>query len=84
MMMRPLDDANLSAKAFFASSYDNDECGSNGLPLTPNSIRIVGRFQALSLLDHPNLCAYIDIKRGKHGKYKFVMKCGSPDQNTKG
>ena len=68
LAMAPLDEGKICTKVFFASSYDNDECGSNGLPLTPNSIRIIGRFQGLTELEHLHLCQYIDMKRGKHGK----------------
>ncbi|KJE97516.1 hypothetical protein CAOG_07360 [Capsaspora owczarzaki ATCC 30864] len=34
----------LCVKTFVAATHPTDQCGSNGLPLTPNSIRIVGRF----------------------------------------
>lgn len=60
--------AHLGASTFFASAHPSESCGSNGLPLTPNSIRIYGRAQALGLINHPHLCAYVDIHRGKHGK----------------
>uniref|UniRef100_A0A8C1YUY2 TBC domain-containing protein kinase-like protein n=1 Tax=Cyprinus carpio TaxID=7962 RepID=A0A8C1YUY2_CYPCA len=45
--MQPLRDAELGASTFFASPLPHDVCGSNGLPLTPNSIKILGRFQIL-------------------------------------
>ena len=73
LAMAPLDEGKICTKVFFASSYDNDECGSNGLPLTPNSIRIIGRFQGLTELEHLHLCQYIDMKRGKHGKEQHVV-----------
>lgn len=65
--MRPLRDAQLGAFTFFASALPHDVCGSNGLPLTPNSIKILGRFQILKTVTHPRLCQYVDISRGKHG-----------------
>uniref|UniRef100_A0A671X1U5 TBC domain-containing protein kinase-like protein n=1 Tax=Sparus aurata TaxID=8175 RepID=A0A671X1U5_SPAAU len=65
--MRPLKDAQLGAFTFFASALPHDVCGSNGLPLTPNSIKILGRFQILKTVTHPRLCQYVDISRGKHG-----------------
>lgn len=65
--MRPLKDAQLGAFTFFASALPHDVCGSNGLPLTPNSIKILGRFQILKTITHPRLCQYVDISRGKHG-----------------
>uniref|UniRef100_A0A3Q1K025 TBC domain-containing protein kinase-like protein n=1 Tax=Anabas testudineus TaxID=64144 RepID=A0A3Q1K025_ANATE len=65
--MKPLKDAQLGAFTFFASALPHDVCGSNGLPLTPNSIKILGRFQLLKTITHPRLCQYVDISRGKHG-----------------
>lgn len=65
--MRPLKDAELGAFTFFASALPHDVCGSNGLPLTPNSIKILGRFQVLKTITHPRLCQYVDMSRGKHG-----------------
>jgi hypothetical protein len=52
---------------FFARSHPGELCGSNGLPLTPNSITIYGRAQLLKMICHPYLCSYLDIIRGKHG-----------------
>lgn len=60
--------SKLSALTFFAKSWENDLCGLNGLPLTPNSISILGRFQFLKSIKHQNLAEYIDVLRGKHGK----------------
>uniref|UniRef100_A0ABI7ZLR8 TBC1 domain containing kinase n=1 Tax=Felis catus TaxID=9685 RepID=A0ABI7ZLR8_FELCA len=65
--MFPLKDAEMGAFTFFASALPHDVCGSNGLPLTPNSIKILGRFQILKTITHPRLCQYVDISRGKHG-----------------
>ena len=62
---------------FFAKLHKNDTCGSNGLPLTPNSIIIYGRAQVLKTIKHKNLCQYLDIIRGKHGRlktYYFLCK----------
>lgn len=69
--MFPLKDAEMGAFTFFASALPHDVCGSNGLPLTPNSIKILGRFQILKTITHPRLCQYVDISRGKHGKLFF-------------
>lgn len=55
------------ALTFFAKEHKGDSCGSNGLPLTPNSIIIYGNAQILKTLNHPFLCQYLDIIRGKHG-----------------
>uniref|UniRef100_A0A4W5RNV1 TBC1 domain containing kinase n=1 Tax=Hucho hucho TaxID=62062 RepID=A0A4W5RNV1_9TELE len=61
--MRPLRDAQLGAFTFF-----------NGLPLTPNSIKILGRFQLLKTITHPRLCQYVDISRGKHERLVVVTE----------
>ena len=66
-------DSHLGAQTFVAFSHPNDQCGANGLPLTPNSIRILGRMQELKNINHENLCKYIDITRSKHGK-KYSAK----------
>jgi len=65
--MQCLDKAELGATTLCGSSQTGDECGSNGLPLTPNGIRILGQFQKLKTIKHPRLCKYIDLVRGKHG-----------------
>uniref|UniRef100_A0A4W5LF59 TBC domain-containing protein kinase-like protein n=1 Tax=Hucho hucho TaxID=62062 RepID=A0A4W5LF59_9TELE len=72
--MRPLRDAQLGAFTFFASALPHDVCGSNGLPLTPNSIKILGRFQLLKTITHPRLCQYVDISRGKHERLVVVTE----------
>uniref|UniRef100_A0A672LIF9 TBC domain-containing protein kinase-like protein n=1 Tax=Sinocyclocheilus grahami TaxID=75366 RepID=A0A672LIF9_SINGR len=72
--MQPLRDAELGASTFFASPLPHDVCGSNGLPLTPNSIKILGRFQILKTITHPRLCQYVDITRGKHERLVIVAE----------
>lgn len=62
----------LGLLSFLARSYPNDKCGSNGLPLTPNSIRIYGKFQSLKSLVSPYLCRYVDIQRGSNERL-FVI-----------
>ena len=71
--MVKLGSGGFGAHTFCGSSYPNDKCGVNGLPLTPNSIKILGRFQKLKILVHPHLCHYIDLVRGTHGKL-LLMK----------
>lgn len=58
----------MAAFTYFAKSHPGDTCGSNGLPLTPNSIVILGRSQFLKSIRHENLCEYLDVIRSKHGK----------------
>lgn len=64
------DVTKFGACTFFAKIYPSESCGSNGLPLTPNSITILGRGQKLKIIEHPNLCVYLDVIRGKHGNIK--------------
>lgn len=61
--------SSMAAFTYFAKSHAGDTCGSNGLPLTPNSIVILGRSQFLKSIKHDNLCEYLDIVRSKHGKH---------------
>uniref|UniRef100_A0AAY4B0L3 TBC domain-containing protein kinase-like protein n=1 Tax=Denticeps clupeoides TaxID=299321 RepID=A0AAY4B0L3_9TELE len=72
--MQSLRDAQIGAFTFFASPLPHDVCGSNGLPLTPNSIKILGRFQLLKTITHPRLCQYVDISRGKHERLVVVAE----------
>lgn len=60
--------SSMAAFTFLAKSHPGDMCNRNGLPLTPNSIAIVGQSQFLKRLSHPNLCEYLDVIRGKHGE----------------
>lgn len=62
----------LGLLSFLARPYPSDKCGSNGLPLTPNSIRIYGKFQSLKTLISPYLCRYVDIQRGPNERL-FVI-----------
>ena len=66
--MPSLGNAEFGASTFCATSFPNDLCGANGLPLTPSSIKILGRFQKLKKLSYCRLCKYIDLVRGKHGQ----------------
>ena len=72
-MSSALGSAGLGAHTFCARQHGQEECDSKGLPLTPHSINIVGRFQALLELNHRRLCAYLDIKRIRNGSH--VMHC---------
>jgi hypothetical protein len=74
-----LDKAGLGVSTFCAANHPVESCGSNGLPLTPNSVQILGKFQSLSQLEHPNLCAYVEICRIQHGKYSNILckLCGN-------
>lgn len=75
--MRLLRDAQFGVSTFFGLSEEiGDKCGTNGLPLTPPSIIMIGRFQKLKSLNHPHLCKYLDIQRGKHGREENLkLRC---------
>jgi hypothetical protein len=62
-----LNRATIGLSTFCAANHPAESCGSNGLPLTPNSIQILGKFYTLSQLQHPNLCTYAEIFRIQHG-----------------
>ena len=66
-MSSVLGSACLGAYTFCARQHGQEECDSKGLPLTPYSINVAGRFQSLLELDHGGLCAYLDIKRIRNG-----------------
>lgn len=59
--------------SFVAESRLPYQCGTNGLPLTPNSVAILGRAQRLAAVDHPGLVAFLDCARGKHERVVAVQ-----------
>jgi len=65
----------LSLTSFVASSHPADSCGLNGLPLTPNSVKVLGNGQLLKAVNHPNLAHYLDIVRGKRQRIAVVSEC---------
>ncbi|XP_043516498.1 TBC domain-containing protein kinase-like protein isoform X2 [Frieseomelitta varia] len=68
---------------FFAQSHPVEVCGSNGLPLTPNSITIYGKSQFLKTIHHPNLSTYLDIIRSKHERIVVVAEYNGDPLNSK-
>ncbi|XP_046625304.1 TBC domain-containing protein kinase-like protein isoform X2 [Neodiprion virginianus] len=76
------DERCLGGTTFFARSHPVELCGSNGLPLTPNSITIYGRSQFLKTIEHSNLSTYLDIIRSKHERIVVVAEySGEPLSN---
>lgn len=61
-------------QTLFAAQHTPESCGANGLPLTPNSITILGRAQKLRTLNHPNLVSHLDIIRKQHGRIILVSQ----------
>ncbi|XP_041359540.1 TBC domain-containing protein kinase-like protein [Gigantopelta aegis] len=72
--MSILGKAEFGVTTFFAASHPNDKCGANGLPLTPNSIKVFGQFQVLKTLEHPRICRYQDIAKIKHERLIVVAE----------
>ncbi|XP_046853443.1 TBC domain-containing protein kinase-like protein isoform X2 [Xenia sp. Carnegie-2017] len=72
--MAKLGRSNIGISTFLASVHPADTCGTNGLPLTLNSIVVYGKFQRLKTLRHPNLCEYLDIVRGRHERLVIISE----------
>jgi TBC domain-containing protein kinase-like protein len=56
-----LGEGKFGAFTFYAREHGLNECDNHGLPLTPNTIIIIGSFQKLLTLSHPNICHYLDL-----------------------
>uniref|UniRef100_A0A914UHY9 TBC domain-containing protein kinase-like protein n=1 Tax=Plectus sambesii TaxID=2011161 RepID=A0A914UHY9_9BILA len=72
--MRRLGTSELGAVTFVGRAYGDDKTGINGLPVTPASVRMLGRFQLLSSLQHPHMCAYLDLCRGRNDRVILVSE----------
>ncbi|CAG9090400.1 unnamed protein product [Plutella xylostella] len=70
------DHCRFAATTYFAKNHPGETCGSNGLPLTPSSITILGRAQKLLTINHTNLCTYLDVIREKHERIIVVSEVG--------
>ncbi|XP_059060026.1 TBC domain-containing protein kinase-like protein [Achroia grisella] len=68
------DDYKFAACTYFARNHPGETCGTNGLPLTPSSVTILSRAQRLLTIEHPNLCTYLDVIRGKHERIIVVAE----------
>lgn len=65
---------NFAKITLSAGNNCGDDCGSNGLPITPNSISIIGNFQSkVDSVQHPNIVQYVDCYRSKNGKLIFMF-----------
>ncbi|ORX90756.1 hypothetical protein K493DRAFT_339805 [Basidiobolus meristosporus CBS 931.73] len=65
---------HLCISSFLASANSQDKVNHHGLPLTPSTTEILGRFQKLQTLAHPNLCEYVDLLKGKHERLFLVTE----------
>lgn len=61
----------LASCNFVASARSTEALAQSGHLALSASSQIVGRFQHLKTLHHPNLCEYVEITQGKHGKYEY-------------
>uniref|UniRef100_T1GS96 Protein kinase domain-containing protein n=1 Tax=Megaselia scalaris TaxID=36166 RepID=T1GS96_MEGSC len=66
--------SKFAATTFYAKSHPGETCGTNGLPLTLNSIAIFGKAHTIKALKHPNLCQYLDFIRSKHERILVVSE----------
>ena len=82
MLFRSLGSSLMGVSTFFAASHPNDKCGANGLPLTPNSIKIYGRLQKLKAVDHPLLAKYVDVQRSDRGDDRTSYDLTVVDANS--
>lgn len=66
---------SLASISLDSSTCADIVCGSNGLPVTPNSIRIIGQFKAyVENVNHPNLVKYVDCFRNKNERVTLVFE----------
>ena len=66
----------LGCQVYHTRSYSSTDCSSSGLPLTPCSIRVYGRFQKILILRNPRLCRYIECTRSGNESVLFILECG--------
>ncbi|KAK2720703.1 TBC domain-containing protein kinase-like protein [Artemia franciscana] len=58
----------------YTKNHPAESCGTNGLPLTPNTTKILGVFKDLQNVQHDNLCVYIDAVKSKHDKIIILQE----------
>ncbi len=69
--------SQMCVTSFVAARHPGESCGNNGLPLTPNSVAILGQAQTLKVLTSSssnNLCVFLDCLRGKHERVAVVAE----------
>lgn len=61
-------DVHFASLTLKAGTRNSDNCGANGLPVTPSSISLIGNFKSLvEPVNHDHLVPYLDCFRNKHG-----------------
>ena len=68
-------DSDIGILSFFATNTLINRGPANGISLVPTSINIVGRFEMVRFIKHPNLCQYIRIQRCKNNRMLIVSEC---------
>ena len=68
-----LGDGSFGAFTFYAREHQAEECNSHGLPLTPNTILMTGRFEEMRIIEHRNLCAYLDLVKCTGGQFVCLV-----------
>ncbi|KAI8087528.1 hypothetical protein BDF21DRAFT_231218 [Thamnidium elegans] len=69
-LCRDRNNTKLASVNFVASSRVSEALAQSGHLALSAPSQIMGQFQFLKALIHPNLCEYVEIHRGKHGKKK--------------
>ncbi len=66
----------MAASTFVAARHPTESCGKNGLPLTPNSIAVLGQAQTLKTLStrHVHLGRVLDCIRDKQERILLVQE----------
>ena len=67
-------ESDIGILSFFATNTLINRGPANGVSFVPTSINIVGRFQMLKSIKHPNLCQYIWIQRCKKNRMLIVSE----------
>eukprot|EP00055_Hartaetosiga_balthica_P011813 m.55224 g.55224 ORF g.55224 m.55224 type:complete len:927 (-) comp7744_c0_seq4:48-2828(-) len=68
-----VDGCGLGVTSFYAAPHPTDKCGPRGLPLTPNSVRVLGNMQRIMNLSHTSITEYIKAEIGT-GERVFLVE----------
>ena len=63
----------LSVSFFEPFKNGVEECGENGLPVCPNTTKIIGNGHLLSLKTHPNLQELVHVEKGCQSLHNFSL-----------
>eukprot|EP01134_Creolimax_fragrantissima_P003402 CFRG3402T1 len=66
--------ASLGVQTWSAISLSGAERADNGLPYTPHSVNITGRFETLKNSTNTHLCDYVDLAVGEHERIFIVSE----------